>query len=81
MCDFYHDCDDNSDEFGCPDIFTFENCEAETGDRNCNWHEDPVDAWDWAIVISEEQIKVDKFKIVISRERLEPRGSAGPLSV
>ena len=25
----------------------------QTGDRNCNWQEDPVDPWDWAIVTSE----------------------------
>ena len=50
FCDFYHDCSDDSDEFGCPDIFTFDDCEIITGDKSCNWHEDPVDGWDWRIV-------------------------------
>ena len=50
VCDFFRDCTDSSDEFGCPTLFDFDHCEETTGSNTCNWEEDPVDAWDWKLV-------------------------------
>ena len=50
VCDFYRDCTDSSDEFGCPTLYDLDDCEQTTGSKTCNWEEDPVDAWDWKLV-------------------------------
>ena len=55
-CDFYSDCQDNSDEEGCPRSEFFENCQAETGLDNCGWEEDPHDDLDWVIATKEDTV-------------------------
>ena len=62
VCDFYRDCTDSSDEFGCPTLFDFDDCEKTTGSKTCNWEEDPVDAWDWKLVTGD--ISTDSLPIV-----------------
>ena len=62
MCDFYRDCTDSSDEFGCPTLFDFDDCVTTTGSKTCNWEEDPVDAWDWKLVTGD--IFADSLPIV-----------------
>ena len=53
-CDFFQDCEDKSDELGCPTMYLFDDCLLETGSKNCGWLEDPVDDLDWTVANDSE---------------------------
>ena len=55
-CDFYPDCQDESDELGCPLMFLFDDCLLETGSKNCGWLENPVDDLDWTVANDSETL-------------------------
>ena len=55
-CDFHADCNDDSDEKGCPQMENFDNCEAHTGVDNCGWEEEPHDDLDWIIAKKEDTV-------------------------
>ena len=57
VCDFIEDCADYSDEATCPDMFQFDNCLDNYGDKMCWWKEEPVDQLDWIIAAGNIAIK------------------------